>query len=58
MKYVFEAHDPVKRFKRLSWLVCKYCGLVYLNNRFTKWSIKKGCNSSDHPDYERMRCGG
>jgi len=37
----YEPHSPVK-LKRLSWLVCRYCGLVYLRNELTKQAIKKG----------------
>lgn len=56
MSYVYEPHKPGKR-KGIPWPVCCYCGLVYLNNEFTRWSVKKGCNSREHPGYEAQRRG-
>lgn len=50
--YEYEKHAPVK-VKWMPWLMCRYCGLVYLNNRLTKWSIRMGCNHSYHPAYEK-----
>jgi hypothetical protein len=35
--------------------MCSRCGLMRLNNKFTDWAVKKGCNNDDHPDYARMR---
>jgi len=35
--------------------VCSNCGLVSLRNEFTDWSIRMGCMSSDHPQYEIAR---
>lgn len=52
--YKFEKHSPVKS-KSFPWMYCKYCGLVYLKNRFTKWAIKTGCLNEYHIDYKRMR---
>lgn len=34
---------------------CSKCGLVYLNNDFTRWCIKRGCNYSDDPIYAQAR---
>ncbi len=34
---------------------CQGCGLVRLNNAFTEWAIKYGCNNTDHPNYENAR---
>jgi len=34
---------------------CSRCGLVALRNKFTQWSITKGCLSELHPDYPRKR---
>lgn len=31
---------------------CKSCGLVALNNKFTDWCIDKGCNHTDHPQFQ------
>ena len=52
--YKYEAHSP-KRRKGISWAVCEKCGLIYLKNPFTSWCIRMGCNSNDHPDYEKQR---
>lgn len=35
--------------------VCQSCGLVALNNDFTRWSIEKGCYSDLHPEYKSAR---
>lgn len=32
--------------------VCNSCGLVALRNQATEWCIEKGCNFSDHNQYE------
>jgi len=52
IKYTYEKHSPIM-LRGTPWVYCKYCGLVYLNNRFTKWCIKKGCNNSYHPEYRK-----
>jgi hypothetical protein len=54
MTYTYEAHSPQKR-KNIPWPICKYCGLVYLNNDFTRWAVKMGCNNNDHPGYAAAR---
>jgi hypothetical protein len=41
--------------KRIGRSVCKHCGLVALHNPFSQWSVRMGCNSREHPDYERQR---
>ena len=41
--------------KRIGKQVCKSCGLVMLRNRFSDWSVQKGCLSELHSDYQRMR---
>jgi hypothetical protein len=52
-QYKFEAHGP--------WVAgsykthCQGCGLVRLNNSFTEWAIRMGCNNRDHPNYETVR---
>lgn len=51
--YSYEQHSPTK-MKSIPWLVCKYCGLVYLKNELTSWAIKMGCNSSDHKSHKEM----
>jgi len=52
--YIYEPHKPRKR-GNITWMVCDGCGLVYLNNEFTRWSIKKGCNYQDSPQFEDAR---
>lgn len=51
IKYEYEKHSPTT-VKFMPWLMCRYCGLVYLNNRITKWCIKMGCNNEYHPGYK------
>lgn len=31
---------------------CVNCGLIALNNPLSEWASKKGCNHTDHPEYE------
>lgn len=49
--------DPHRFVKlgRLPFVVCIKCGLVRLNNRFTQWAIKNGCNNDEHPQYQQMK---
>lgn len=53
IKYTYERHKPIS-LKNTPWLYCRYCGLVYLNNDITRWSIKMGCNSAYHPSFNIM----
>ena len=53
-EYEYEPHHFVKR-KLMPWQFCQKCGLVTLNNPFTRWSIDKGCNSRFHPSYEHAK---
>ncbi len=50
--YKFEAHKPMKLTKRIPYLVCQHCGLVFIRNKVTSWCIKTGCNHSLHKDYK------
>ena len=34
---------------------CYRCGLVALNNDFTQWCVRMGCNHEDNPQYKNMR---
>jgi len=52
--YKLEGHS-FEFNSRIGKSVCKRCGLVYLKNSFTEWSVKMGCLSSDHPQYENKR---
>jgi hypothetical protein len=54
MSFVHEPHAMEYR-RVLSRLVCRHCGLVALRNKFSDWSVRMGCNSAEHPDYERQR---
>ena len=51
--YSYEKHAPIP-LKGTPWLYCRYCGLLYLSNQFTRWCIRMGCNNSYHPLYEKM----
>lgn len=51
--YSFDPHSPIK-LKGTPWLHCKYCGLLYLRNKITRWCIKMGCNNSYHKNYKNM----
>lgn len=31
--------------------VCSNCGLIALNNEFTRWCVDKGCFADLHPQY-------
>lgn len=52
--YKYEKHEPVKR-RWAPWVMCKWCGLIYLNNDFTRWCVKMGCNNAAHPDHKKAR---
>ena len=52
--YSFEAHKPRKLGKRIPWLYCAHCGLLYLKNPITRWCIKMGCNHTYHKQFKFM----
>lgn len=52
-QYVPEPHNFTGHI--LHWRYCVHCGLIRLNNRFTDWSVRMGCNNDEHPDFEKMR---
>ena len=54
IKYEYEPHS-FRKTKSLSWPICQHCGLVAINNGFTRWSVDKGCNSRYHPSYKSIR---
>ena len=35
--------------------VCSNCGLIVLNNEFTRWCIEKGCYADLHPQYNSVK---
>lgn len=53
IRYTYEKHAPIP-LKGTPWLYCRYCGLLYLKNDFTKWCIRMGCANRYHPSYEKM----
>jgi hypothetical protein len=53
-RFAQEGHKPEAR-KGFSWPVCRKCGLIYLNNPFSQWAVRMGCNNDQHPQYEHMR---
>lgn len=53
-QYKMEPHSPVGS-KLFPWHYCYKCGLIYLKNDFTAWSISKGCNYKEHPGYNQAR---
>lgn len=53
--YKYEPHGPWIPMKGIGKMKCVRCGLVRLNNDFTRWAIDKGCNNEDHPDHDRKR---
>lgn len=34
---------------------CVKCGLLSINNDFTRWAVDKGCNNERHPSYQSQR---
>jgi hypothetical protein len=48
-----ETHSFTKKIKGIYY--CAKCGLVYLNNDFTRWCIKRGCEYDVHADYAKAR---
>jgi len=44
LTYSYERHHFDKRKGINPWLICKYCGLMRLNNRPTRKAVKLGCN--------------
>lgn len=52
--YKFEPHNFNAR-KIAGKPYCCHCGLVALNNEFTRWAVKMGCNNGDHPQHDTVR---
>lgn len=46
-------HHFNKKIKGI--VYCGNCGLVYLNNDFTRWCVKRGCDYDEHPEYHKVR---
>lgn len=54
MSYEIEPHHVIS-CRTFPQGVCVKCGLVCLNNDFTRWALRVGCNNREHPSYERYR---
>lgn len=52
-KYTYEPHNFSGKVTGKSY--CVKCGLIALNNDFSRWSVDKGCNSDLHPQYKSKR---
>jgi len=52
-KYEYEAHSWTGTI--VGKKVCGKCGLIRLNNEFTAWAIKVGCQNDLHPAYKANR---
>ena len=52
-KYKMEPHSFQGRVGGKAY--CTRCGLISLNNEFTRWSTEKGCLSDLHPSYKSQR---
>jgi len=50
-----EPHNFNWKLKGCPQFICVHCGLMLLNNDFTRWCVQKGCSYSDHPDYENQK---
>jgi hypothetical protein len=51
--YRMEPHNMSGRVNNKPY--CVKCGLVSLNNGFSRWSIDKGCLSDLHPSFKTQR---
>ena len=54
-KYSYEPHSFTQ--KSVGKDVCSKCGLMALNNPFSKWAVKMGCKNDLHPAYKSKRRG-
>jgi hypothetical protein len=52
VSYEYEPHRPVK-WRPIPWMVCKLCGLVYLNNDLSRRAIRLGCDYHEHKGYQQ-----
>lgn len=51
--YKYKPHNFKGKINNKSY--CIHCGLVALNNDFTRWAIDKGCMNELHPSYKNQR---
>jgi len=54
-QYKYEPHGPWILLNGVGKSYCLGCGLVNLNNDFTRWCVRMGCNSDEHPQYIQKR---
>lgn len=52
-KYKYEGHNFSRSVCGKPY--CVKCGLVALNNDFSRWSVDKGCLSHLHPSYKSQK---
>jgi hypothetical protein len=52
-EYNYEAHNFSLRIGGKQY--CVKCGLFGLNNAFSDWAVRMGCNHRDHPSYANKR---
>ena len=52
--YKMEGHSFVP-LKHVGKQYCRKCGLIALNNDFSQWCVRMGCNAEDHPQYASTR---
>ena len=50
-----ENHAFNKRIAGIPNAVCSKCGMIKLNNDFSRWCIQNGCNADERPDYLFIR---
>lgn len=55
--YRMEPHAWEHR-KCFPWARCVRCGLLWFNNKLTRWAIGKGCFNKLHPNYRARVSGG
>lgn len=53
--YKFEPHIFRTDIRAGGKQYCLNCGLLSLNNEFSRWSVRMGCLNESHPDYEKIR---
>lgn len=52
-KYKYEGHSFSRSIAGKKY--CTRCGLIALNNEFSRWSVDKGCLNNLHPSYKAQR---
>lgn len=53
--YKYVPHGPWHILKGTGKQYCHKCGLIGLNNNFTRWSVDKGCFSELHPQFKSKK---